>query len=282
MNAPTQPSRLTESINRAKNEGRLARIPFVTAGIPDFDTFWHTLEELAANGADILEIGVPFSDPVADGPVVAKASEKALENGVSLHAILEGLGRCRNRFSSAGLVLMGYANPFLQYAWKRSADHLPGAPVGQITAHSLRLLGHDLSKAGVDGLIIPDLPLDELAPWREALEEHGIDIIALVGPNTSLERMHQYAQRARGFVYVTSVMGVTGVRQGIPPEAQEAIKRARQAFDIPVALGFGIKTPEQLTGMAPETTPDAVVFGSALITHLNAGKSPADFMRIWK
>lgn len=281
MSAATQPSRLTGIINHARSEGRFARIPFVTAGIPDREAFWRTLEELAASGADILEIGVPFSDPVADGPVVAKASEKALEDGISLRYILEGLQECRGRFAHAGLVLMGYANPFLQYAWEKSAESLPGAPVESIIAHSLRLLARDLAEAGVDGLIIPDLPLDEQNPWLDAMEERGIDIIALVGPNTPPERMRMYARRARGFVYVTSVMGVTGVRQGIPLEAQEAVQRARQAFGIPVALGFGMKAPEQLAGMSEESVPDAVVFGSALITHLNAGKSPADFMRIW-
>lgn len=281
MSAATQPSRLTGIINQARDEGRFARIPFVTAGIPDREAFWRTLEELAASGADILEIGVPFSDPVADGPVVAKASEKALGDGVSLHYILEGLREYRDRFARAGLMLMGYANPFLQYAWEKSAESLPGAPVESIITRSLRLLARDLAEAGVDGLIIPDLPVEEQGPWLDAMEERGIDIIALVGPNTSLERMRVYARRARGFVYVTSVLGVTGVRQGIPREAQEAVQRARQAFSIPVALGFGIKAPEQLAGMSKKSAPDAVVFGSALITHLNAGKIPADFMRIW-
>ena len=158
---------LEQKIRDAHTAGRTALIPFVTAGFPALDTFWGIIEELDANGADVIEIGVPFSDPVADGPVVEDASRRALEQGVSLNWIMDGLKQRAGNFK-AGIVLMGYLNPFLQYGLERFAA--------------------DAAQAGVSGCIVPDLPLDESAPVRTTLKVHGIDLIALVGQNTSEER----------------------------------------------------------------------------------------------
>jgi tryptophan synthase alpha chain len=235
-------------------------IPFMTAGFPTVETFWKNLKELDDNGADIIEIGVPFSDPVADGPVIEAASLKALENGVTLELILEGLRQRKGQFK-AKLVLMGYLNPFLQYGFERLAKE---------------------SKAiGIYGFIIPDLPLDEDEPYRKLLSAEGIHLIALVAPNTSLERMQAYAKVATGYVYVISVLGITGVRSEFPPDLSATLRRARQAFKIPLALGFGFSAPEQLDAIPKEDRPDAIIFGSALVRHVEAGKSVAEFMRRW-
>jgi tryptophan synthase alpha chain len=235
-------------------------IPFMTAGFPTVEAFWKNLKELDENGADIIEIGVPFSDPVADGPVIEAASMKALENGVTLESILEGLRQRKGQFK-AKLVLMGYMNPFLQYGFER--------------------LAQEAKDVGVYGFIIPDLPLDEDAPFRKQLSACGIHLIALVAPNTSLERMKAYAEVATGYVYVISVLGITGVRSEFPPDLSDTLRRARQAFRIPLALGFGFSSPEQLDAIPLADRPDAIIFGSALVRHVEAGKPVADFMRRW-
>jgi tryptophan synthase alpha chain len=264
---------LRSAITRASQEkGRPALIPFLTAGVPSPETFWDTLEELCRCGADALEIGVPFSDPVADGPVVASASQKALESGIGLGWILEGL---RARELPVPAVLMSYANPLLQ-------RHFPPTPCRDVRSalrESLSALSGEMAQAGVSGLIVPDLPLEEDGPWREAFGRSGIDLIALVGPNTSRERMEAYAGKAGGYVYVVSVLGTTGVREGLPAEAGKTLALAREVFDLPLALGFGVREPGQLDGLNPK--PEAVIFGSSLIRHLESGGKVSDFMAPW-
>ncbi|MBR3881289.1 MAG: tryptophan synthase subunit alpha [Mailhella sp.] len=251
---------LEEKILAARRTGRMALIPFVTAGYPSRECFWDVIRELDASGADIIEIGVPFSDPVADGPVVEAASLQALQTGVSLHGIMAEL-LARKGEVQAGLVLMGYMNPFLQYGLERFAQ--------------------DAAKAGVHGVIIPDLPIDEAEETRLLLRSQGIALIPLVGPNTSEERMALYAEVSEGYAYVVSVMGTTGERGALPAEVPEVLARARRVFRLPVALGFGLRSPEQLKGLSPEERPDAAVFGSSLLRHLAAGGRAAAFMEVW-
>ena len=251
---------LEEKIRAAKAGGRLALIPFVTAGFPSRERFWSVIRELDEAGADVIEIGVPFSDPVADGPVVEAASIRALECGVTLRGIMEELLEHRGEIK-AGLVLMGYMNPFLQYG--------------------LEQLAQDAARAGVHGLIVPDLPFDEAGEMRRILREQGVALIALVGPNTSEERMKLYADVSEGYVYVVSVMGTTGERGQLPLEVPRVLERARKVFSLPVALGFGLKRPEQLDELPEGEGPDAAVFGSSLLKHLDAGGAAHDFMEIW-
>lgn len=251
---------LEERIRLARQEGRLARIPFLTAGFPDKDAFWDALGELDQNGADIIEIGVPFSDPVADGPVIEAASRKALENGATLAWLLRKLAARKGKYK-AGLVLMGYYNPFLQYGLGRLAE--------------------DARAAGVHGFIVPDLPHEEQLPMRTALKREGIALIALVGPNTSPERMEKYASEAEGYIYVVSVLGTTGGKNALSQEVEETLARAKTIFSLPVALGFGITVPEQMARLSASGRPDAVIFGSALIRHLASGGSAGDFMKPW-
>lgn len=252
---------LEKIIRAAVREGRTALIPFVTAGYPTKDQFWDIVRELDESGADIIEIGVPFSDPVADGPVVEGASVIALENGVTLRWIMEGLLQRRGSFR-AGLVLMGYMNPFLQYG--------------------LEALARDAREAGVHGFIVPDLPFDEADAMRGVLAEHGLALIPLVGPNTVRERMQLYASVSEGYVYAVSVMGTTGERSSLPVEVPELLSRVREVFSLPVALGFGLRSPQQLEALPEAIRPDAAVFGSSLLRHIAEGMSPADFMKTWR
>jgi tryptophan synthase alpha chain len=250
--------RLQHRIERANAQGRIARIPFVTAGFPDPERFLPIVRELDEGGADIIEIGVPFSDPVADGPVVEEASRAALDAGISLEWILRRLASLTPGLT-AGVTLMGYYNPFLQYGLER--------------------LAAEAAAAGVQGFIVPDLPLEESGPLRAVLARHGMDCIALVGPNTAEERMRDYAGIAGGYVYAVSVMGTTGVRDGVSDEASRTVRRAQEVFSLPVALGFGIHSPGQARRMP--SPPQAVVFGSVLLRHLAQGGSAKGFMREW-
>lgn len=250
-------SKLTKRIRAAK--GRKALIPFLPAGFPGLEEFWAAILELDASGADVIEIGVPFSDPVADGPVVEQASLECLERGVNLKWILSGLKKVRKGLKSE-IVLMGYYNPFLQYG--------------------LEKLAKDAAKAGVAGFIVPDLPYEESGKFREALNAAGLDLIPLVGLNTSEERLKLYAEGARGFAYFVSVLGTTGAKLAGPKEIREKLAIAREAFDVPLALGFGISKPKDLKDFGKHL--DAVVFGSSLIKHIRKGGTCKEFMAAWR
>ncbi len=248
-------SRLTERIKAANAAGRMAVVPYLPFGYPDRARFWAEFEAMDAAGADVIEIGVPFSDPVADGPVIEEAVNKVLEDGVTLAEIIAGL-RTRAGTVRAGVVLMGYVNPFMQYGWERLAD--------------------DAAAAGVHGFIIPDMPFEESGEVRGILGARGLDLIPLVGLNTSPERLAMYADGATGFAYFVSVLGTTGARESLPEEIFERLALARKAFSVPVALGFGIGAPEQarrFLGLA-----DAVIIGSALVKHVGAGGSAKAFL----
>lgn len=247
---------LEEKIRAANDQGRVAIIPFLTAGFPEWDKFWEYLILMDQAGVDIIEIGVPFSDPVADGPVIEEASRRVLGRGVNLKRLLDGL---INYKFKASLVLMGYMNPFLQFG--------------------LEALAEKSKAVGVAGFIVPDLPYEESGPMRAILNKEGLALIPLVGPNTSPQRMELYAENAQGYVYVVSVMGITGERKRIALNIDAVLKRAKDIFTIPVALGFGLKHPSQLDELAVK--PNAAVFGSALLVHLDAGGQPAEFIEPW-
>jgi tryptophan synthase alpha chain len=249
---------MTERVTAANEQGRTALIPFLSAGYPSMDIFWRELGELDAAGADIIEIGVPFSDPVADGPVVAAASQTAIANGMTLSALLRELQQRRGAYA-APLVLMGYYNPFLQYGLEKFAAAAQAA--------------------GVAGCIVPDLPLEEDGELRQALSGQGLCLIPLVGLNTPEKRLRAYARQAGGYVYLASVLGTTGERQSFPPELAAAMRRVQEIFPVPLALGFGFSQPQQLARL--EVRPQAVVFGSALLQHIAAGGRGADFLARW-
>ena len=251
---------MKETILAAKKSGRCAVIPFITAGFPSRDSFWDTLAQVDAAGADIIEIGIPFSDPVADGPVIEEISREVLAQGMTLDWVIEGL-RARVGSFHAKLVLMGYMNPFVQYGLER--------------------LAADCADAGVSGFIVPDLPLEETPEFREAIAPYGLTLITLVGPNTTTERMKQYAPFSREYVYVVSVLGTTGGVNEHVEAVADTIRRARSVFNVPLALGFGLRVPEQLESLPPDARPDAVVIGTALLRHIRSGASPASFLAPW-
>lgn len=252
---------LEEKIRAAREAGRTALIPFVTAGFPDEGSFWPAVRELDEGGADIIEIGIPFSDPVADGPVVEEASRRVLSDGMSLARLLSELEE-RKDFFHCGMVLMGYYNPIMQYGPEKFAV--------------------DAARAGVHGVIVPDLPYEEAGELRALLATRGIVLIALVGPNTDEERMRRYAEVSLGYVYVVSTMGTTGQRSLLVPQVAATMRRARSVFSLPLALGFGLSEPAQIEDLPPDARPDAAVFGSALLRHLDEGGSAADFIARWK
>ncbi len=252
---------IKERIAQATSQGRKAVIPYITAGYPNMGRFWYELKEIDESGVDIIEIGVPFSDPVADGPVIEKASHDAIMQGVTLEWLLEGLQE-RKGLYQAKLVLMGYLNPFMQYGYERLADAA--------------------AKAGISAFIIPDAPLEETVELRAAFTPRSLSLITLVGPNTSLERMKEYAPYTEGFVYVVSVLGTTGRNNQDIEELSKTMRRAREAFgDTPLSLGFGLDHPDQLRSLPEDCQPDAAVLGTSLMLHIESGKPVADFLAPW-
>ncbi|MFP4168810.1 MAG: tryptophan synthase subunit alpha [Desulfonatronovibrionaceae bacterium] len=249
---------LHRAIKKANQKKRPALIPFLPAGYPQKSRFWDLIHELDSGGADIIEIGVPFSDPVADGPVVEEASIACLEQGIDLEWILQGLTE-QAEYLSAPVVLMGYSNPFYQYG--------------------LKGLAQDAAQAGVSGFIVPDLPLEELPAFEGLQSSAETTIIPLIGLNTTAGRMKAYAELDPAFVYTVSVMGTTGTKAGASSRLKSQLALAREIFDCPLALGFGIENKDQIRDLGVEV--QAVVFGSALIRHIRQGKSVKEFMRAW-
>jgi tryptophan synthase alpha chain len=232
-----------------------ALVTFVTAGDPDLDTTEMLLPRLAAAGADLIEVGVPFSDPVAEGPTIQRASQRALASGTSLRRILEMVKRVRNQISGP-IVLMGYANPFLSFGTQAFA----AAAVN----------------AGVDGVIVPDLPPEEEPEFFAVLEAAGVDAILLAAPTTTPERLALLAERTRGFLYYVSVVGVTGARTELPPDLAETLERVRAAAHGPVCVGFGIATPKQARSVG--RLADGVVVGSAIVERIENAESRATLL----
>jgi tryptophan synthase alpha chain len=228
---------------KAKGEGAL--IPFITAGDPDLATTRALALEMAARGADLLELGIPFSDPLADGPTIQAASNRAVRMGVHLQEVLQVAGAVR-RETEIPLILMGYYNPILQYGLERTAQ--------------------EAAAQGVDGFIIPDLPPEEAGPWRAAAAQAGVAAIFLASPTSGDERIKRMGRLTRGFLYYVSVTGITGARRELPPELLAALRQVRSLVKCPLAVGFGISTPEQVAWLAPYV--DGVVVGSAIVQRV--------------
>jgi tryptophan synthase alpha chain len=234
-------SRIRRTFAELKRSGRGGFIPFITAGDPDLATSELLLIELAAAGADIIELGVPFSDPVADGEVIQRASERALRSGVTLKDALACVARARERID-VPVVLFSYFNPLLQFGEERLAS--------------------EAKNAGIDAVLVTDLIPEEAQPWTETLHQHQLDPIFLVAPTTSDERLARIAQQARGFIYAVSRAGVTGARDEMTRDAETLVQRVRAVSDLPVAVGFGVSTPEQVREVWRFA--DAAVVGSAI------------------
>ncbi len=246
-------SRLAAKFAELRKEGRAGFIPFVTGGDPDTETSLAILEALPAAGADIIELGMPFSDPMADGPAVQASSTRALKAGASLPRVLELVKKFRRKDSKTPLVLMGYFNPIHAYGTARFA--------------------RDVAAAGVDGLIAVDLPIEEDEVLRLPAAAQGVDLIRFVTPTTDEARLGRILEAASGYLYYVSVAGVTGTKTFTETDVAAAIARIRAASKLPVAVGFGIRTPEQAAAIARMA--DGVVVGSALVNKVaeTAGQS---------
>ena len=247
-------NRIETAFARLKSEGRSGLIPFITAGDPDLKTTGELLAELARAGATAIELGVPFSDPMADGPVIQRASERALRHNFGMSELLEVVAQARPLMLDVPVILFSYFNPLLQYGLER--------------------LARDASRAGVDGVLVTDLVPEEAEELSAVLAEHGLDMIFLVAPTSTDARLSLIAERASGFIYAVSRAGVTGAREDVSSAAERLVGRVRQFSDLPVAVGFGIST----AGQVAETWryADAAVVGSALVSEIEKAKDGTD------
>ncbi len=240
-------SRIRERFQSLAARGETALIPFLTVGAPDIETSEALVLSTVQAGADLLELGVPFSDPSAEGPTIQRSSERALGSGTSLRAVLELVSRLRGRVD-VPLILMGYANLIFTMQYDRFSKLA--------------------SEVGVDGIIVPDLPPEEGEELYGQCNARGVDSILLAAPTTTPDRLAMLASRSRGFLYYVSLTGVTGARQELAQGVEEGVAAARRAADIPVCVGFGISTPEQAKAVAGFA--DGVVVGSAVVDRIEA------------
>jgi tryptophan synthase alpha chain len=246
-------SRLAQAFARLRREGRPGLVTYTTAGDPDLPRSAEILLALDRAGADVLEVGVPFSDPLADGPVIQRATERALASGTTLARVLDVIGCVRGEVK-APLVIFSYANPILRLGAERFADRA--------------------REVGVDGVLILDLPIEEADDSRNMLSARGIDTILLLSPTTTDERLRKAAALGSGFLYAISRLGVTGARDHLAEGAQGMVERIRRVSDLPVALGFGISRPEHVREVGRWA--DAAVVGSSLVSVIAEAGAAAD------
>jgi tryptophan synthase alpha chain len=254
MSTPAQ--KLSDAI-RAVRKDRVAMVAFLTAGFPSKDHFAADLAALASE-ADVVEIGVPFTDPMADGVTIQRSSLAALAQGVSLHWIIETVKATPR--GKAQFVFMGYMNPMLAYG--------------------LDKLAADAAAAGIAGFIVPDLPVEESADFEKALAPHGLALIRMVTPVTPPARLERLAKDAQGFIYAVSMTGTTGRSVGdgsVPPATLEYLDRVRKLAKVPVCAGFGIREHAQVAALAPHV--DGVVVGSAVIEAMEKGASTVELLK---
>lgn len=238
---------ITAAFAQAQAGGRAALMPYYTLGYPEPETSLAAVQAAAANGADLMELGMPFSDPLADGPTIQRSTQIALEQGMTIQRCLAMTAVLRQRGVTQPLILMGYYNPILSYGLGRFVQAARAA--------------------GANGLIIPDLPLEEAAELEQHLQAAQMALVYMLAPTSTPERIQAAAERASGFLYLVSLTGVTGARSGISAGLAEFVARVRQAARTPIAVGFGIGTPEQ--AQAVGKLADGVIVGSALINTVD-------------
>lgn len=228
---------------QTRREGRAAFIPYLPVGYPDHETSLAAIRALADAGADIIEIGVPFSDPLADGPTIQAATQVALENGTTLQMCIDAIKTLRDDGITTPMVLMGYLNPFMAYGYKRLIENC--------------------QQAGVDGFIVPDMPADEGDELQTLIDEAGLGIAHFVAPTSSKARIELAAKLSRGYIYLVSVTGITGDKEALPQDLLNLIEKVRGIAEQPVAIGFGIRTPEKAQTVG--AIADGIIVGSALV-----------------
>ena len=246
-------SRIAATFENLRRVGRTALMPYLTMGYPQRESALVLVPALVEAGADLIELGMPFSDPLADGTTIQAATHRALVNGMTLALCLEQATALRDRGVAMPFVLMGYYNPIFQIGLEHFADRA--------------------AAAGIDGVIIPDLPPEESDGLHSALHAQGIDLIFLLPPTSDDGRVRLVAGRTSGFLYLVSLTGVTGVRDQLPPDLESFVARIRSATELPLAVGFGISTPGQAAQVA--RVADGVIVGSALVKAIGASDDPA-------
>ncbi|MCR4934363.1 MAG: tryptophan synthase subunit alpha [Lachnospiraceae bacterium] len=241
-------SRISDAFKNGK-----AFIPFITLGDPDLDTTEKIIIEMAKNGADIIELGIPFSDPTAEGPVIQEANLRALKGGINTDKVFEFTKKIRS-LVNVSLVYMTYANVIFSYGSEKFISKC--------------------KEVGIDAIIVPDVPFEEREEFLPYCEKYGIDFIYLIAP-TSNERIKMIAKEAKGFIYVVSSLGVTGVRSSITTDISSIVKSIKEETDVPCAIGFGIQTPDQAKEMSKSS--DGVIVGSKIIKllHENEAEAPS-------
>lgn len=259
-------NRIDEMFAALREKGECALIPYLTGGFPHLDRTVELMHALEAGGVDLIELGVPFSDPIADGPTIQRASSEALDAGTTVPGVLKALKEFRSK-SDIPVILFGAYNPFFHYGLDRFAA--------------------DAAAAGADGVLIPDVPADEADEVRPVLQAAGLHLISLVAPTTQKQRKQEICNCSTGFIYYISVKGVTGARASVSADLEDPVRELRACSQLPVAVGFGISTPEQAAAVA--CMAEGVVVGSALIDLISrerdSSKLPAkvtEFMRSLK
>jgi len=244
-------SRITEKFKELKRQDRAALIPYIMAGDPDMATTERLVAEIEKAGADMIELGVPFSDPLADGPTIQKASMKALASGADIKGVLGLVKRMRIR-SGMPVILMLYYNLVFKYGEERFVK--------------------DSVRAGVDGVIIPDLPPDEAGRLMEHAKSHGLDVVFLLAPTSDASRVRLVARSSGGFIYYVSLTGVTGARTALDKGLQAQVGKVKRATRMPVCVGFGISGPQQAESVGAWA--DGVIVGSAIVSLIDKARSP--------
>jgi tryptophan synthase alpha chain len=250
-------SRISATFARLKKQGKHGLVPFITAGDPDIETTRELLPAIARAGADVIELGVPFSDPIADGPVIQRASERALRRRLNVAEILEVVRDVR-REMDVPVVIFSYLNPLLQFGMGRFAE--------------------EARRAGVDGVLLTDLPLEEAGDFEHALAANSLDLISLVAPTSTDERLRIIAEKASGFVYAVSRTGVTGATSEVSNEAEKLVERVRTFSNLPVAVGFGISNAAQVAEVWRYA--DAAVVGSAIVAEIERNAGRGDLVQV--
>jgi len=248
--------RIEDAFSQLQREGKKGFIPFITAGDPDLESTYELLIELAQAGATVIELGVPFSDPMADGPVIQRASERALRHGFGLQEILDTAARVRERITTP-IILFSYFNPLLQFGLK------PLAVAAKL--------------AGVDGVLVTDLTPEEAGDFASELRANELDMIFLIAPTSTDARLRLVAKHASGFIYAVSRAGVTGARSTVSAEAEKLVNRVRHFSKLPVAVGFGISNDSQVADV--QRYADAVVVGSAIVGEIERLGTQDDMVR---
>jgi tryptophan synthase alpha chain len=249
-------SRISKTFQALQKEDRCALIPYLTAGDPSMTVTHSLLHTLADAGADVIELGVPFSDPIADGPVIQRASQRALQNQVTVDDIL---GVVRDVRSTVGvpIVVFSYLNPLLQFGFERFAI--------------------EAAKAGVDAVLLTDMPLEESAGFEQELKENDLDLIRLAAPTSTDRRLEAVVKDATGFIYAVARAGVTGTSDSLSHDAELLVSRLRNFTKLPIAVGFGISTPAQVSEVAAFA--DGVVVGSAIVSEIEKNNGRKDLVQ---